>query len=272
MRKGHCYRKCINLEICVYALKIYTRIKANAYIVNKAFCVLLGIQQLRTVAKLHLALAVATLLLLYLLQDQTSPVVKRSTPKKDSFKCPLTERGVALSKFEPFSLDSLRYALEQFADTSKSIYVALVDSAFADVATNLYLTSFKRLNTTNYLFVAMNAECCDVLSSRGINCLHYIPEFKEGRNASVVNSKEFNIKTSFRAKIVLDSLKLCFSPFLIDLDIMFISNPLETVLPLADKYDLIVQDDIGHRWNTGFYFGKPTSKLFNFSRNAIRPV
>ena len=78
----------------------------------------------------------------------------------------MTEHGVALSKFEPFSLDSLRYALEQFADASKAIYVALVDSAFADVATNLYLTSFKRLNITNYLFVAMNAECCEIISSK----------------------------------------------------------------------------------------------------------
>ena len=194
-------------------------------------------------------------------------MVKRSRPtqsKSDLYQGPSTEDGVFLPKFELFSLDSLRYALEQLADVNKAIYVALVDSAFADVATNLYLTSFGRLNITNYLFVAMNAKCCEVLSSRGINCLHYIPEFKDGQSASVYQSAGFNVKTNFRAKIVLDSLKLGFSPFLIDLDIVFISNPLDIVLPLADKHDLIVQDDGGHRWNTGFYFGKPAPKLIRF--------
>ena len=82
--------------------------------------------------------------------------------------------------------------------------------------------------------------------------------------ASHYNSEAYNIKTKLKIKIVSDSLKLGFSPFLVDLDVVFTSNPLNIVLPLVDKHDLIVQDNGRNKWNTGFYFGKATPKLTNF--------
>ena len=230
---------------------------------KKVVCVLLG-NRLRHYAGLYLALMVTTLLLFCRLQYLTSHVRTPLTPmtrsKNDSYK----EQSNFLPTLEPFSLDALRYSLEKFADVNKTIFITLVDNAYVDVALNLYLTSFKRLAIENYLFIAMNAKCCDVLNSRGINCLHYIPEYSHGQNASVYNSGAFNIKTNLKAKPVLDSLKLGFSPFLIDLDVVFISNPLDIVLPLADKHDLIVQDNRNHNLNSGFYFGKSTPKLIEY--------
>ena len=216
-------------------------------------CVVLLGRRRKAYTKVYLALVVMTTLSCYLLMRPSSTAHE------------LTEHSVLkLPKFDPLSLDSLRYSLQRLADANKVIYVSLVDDAFVDVAMNLYLTSFKRLAIDNYLFVAMNAKCCAVLSSRGINCLQYLPEFKDGQKSSNYGHAAFNIKTNFRAKIVLDALRLGFNPFLVDLDIVFISNPLEIVLPLADKYDIIVQNDGDKKLNGGFYFGKPTPKLINF--------
>ena len=142
--------------------------------------------------KVFLAVAVLTVLACTLLQSRLSKRLNRISRERL-----LTKHSGFLQQLDRISPDLLQQALVRLADANKVIYVALVDDAFVDVATNLYLTSFKRLAIANYLFVSMNAQCCEVLSSRGINCLHYITEYSSGQTASVYGNVIFNVKTNF---------------------------------------------------------------------------
>ena len=189
-------------------------------------------------------------------------------------RCEQVQNRTAIA--DQFSITVLEKSIKSLADSNRNIYIAIVDYAYADVATNLYLTSFKRLSITNYLFISLNAKGCDVLDARGINCFHYIGEFKEGLTSSTCRTKGFHIKTNQRARIVLDSLRLGYNPFLVDLDIVFLTDPGPIVYPLGEQHDLVIQDDANGLINTGFYYARPTplsleffTKAYNFSQTKL---
>ena len=162
-----------------------------------------------------------------------------------------------------YSLARYEMTLSRIA-INRNIYLAIVDFAYADYATNLYLTSFKRLSIENYLFVALDEKCCEVLDARGINCLHHFQNFSIGLTRSQVKTPSFNLKTNTRARIVLDALKLGYNPFLVDFDIVFISDPGPIVYELGAKHELVIQDDGGGRFNTGFYYARPSRNIIDF--------
>ena len=138
-------------------------------------------------------------------------------------RCEQVQNRTAIA--DQFSITVLEKSIKSLADSNRNIYIGIADHAYADVATNLYLTSFKRLSITNYLFISLNAKGCDVLDARGINCLHYIGEFQEGLTPSTCRTVGFHIKTNQRARIVVDSLRLGYNLFLVDLDIVFVEDP-----------------------------------------------
>ena len=217
-------------------------------------------------SKLNLLMLVVMTMCCCLLYGRYARIRSVEPQNKNVLNFDSFEPGVFVPKLDNISINSLRYALEKHSDKNKTIFVALVDYGFIDVALNLYLTSFKRLAIANYLFVAMNEKCCVILRSRKINCLHYMREFEDGQNASKFGSKAYNIKTNFKIKLVLDVMQLGYNPFLVDLDIVFFANPLYIVLPLADKHDLVVMDDGRNKWNTGFYFCHATKKSYRIFR------
>ena len=162
-----------------------------------------------------------------------------------------------------YSLARYELALSRIA-INRNIYLAIADFAYADYATNLYLTSFKRLSIENYLFVALDEKCCEVLDARGINCLQHFQNFSIGLTRSQVTTPSFNLKTNTRARIVLDALKLGYNPFLVDLDIVFVLDPGPIVYELGAKHELVIQDDGGGRFNTGFYYARPSRNIIDF--------
>ena len=160
------------------------------------------------------------------LYDQFGSIATPAKPQhKNMLKFDSSEQlSIFVPNAENVSVNTLLYTLEKHSDKNKTIFVSLVDYAFVDVAINLYLTSFKRLSIANYLFVALNTKCCDILRSRKIDCVHYTREFEDGNSASRFGSTAYNVKTNFKIKLVLDVMQLGFNPFLVDLDIVFFAN------------------------------------------------
>ena len=163
-------------------------------------------------------------------------------------------------KLPKLSSMTLQNAISSISDQNRNIYVSMVDYGFLDVAINLYLTSFKRLGIKNYLFVALNQRCCDVLDARNINCVRYFSEYEAGLTASNYGTKTYKKKTHFKSKLVLELLKLGFNPFFLDADIVLIKNIGSTVFKLGQRFDMVAQRDVS-AMNTGFYYGKSTAKL-----------
>jgi len=152
---------------------------------------------------------------------------------------------------ESFVQNVQRYALNGV------IAVATFDVTYASMALNLYLTSFKKMNIDNYLFIATDNLGCEKLKPFGAHCIHYMNS-KKAKRASVYGSRDYNINTCLKPKIVLDSLKCGLDILLVDLDIVFFQNP----LPFFTKYrdfDFISQlDPSGNSVNSGFFLVRNT--------------
>jgi Nucleotide-diphospho-sugar transferase len=105
------------------------------------------------------------------------------------------------------------------------IVLALVDSAFADMALNLYESSLRPNGIRNFLFVGAGRRACDMLSNASLPCYYYT-EDKDTEVASIYKSPEFIRKMNIRTDMILDALSVGFTVLHTDLDVVFLRNPL----------------------------------------------
>ena len=134
--------------------------------------------------------------------------------------------------------------LKAKANADKLILLAAVDFAYIDMAINLFETSIKRFHITNFVFICFDNESYHGLQKRGISSFLY--QQKVASNVPPrYNTKEFNEKTGVKMKIIAASLMLGFNTMIMDVDIVFLRNPLPH-LPL--DFDLAIQDDL-QVWN-----------------------
>ena len=78
----------------------------------------------------------------------------------------------------------------------------------------------------------------------------------------------FNIKANKKFNAVLDTLKLGFNPFLVDVDVVFIQDPREIVYTRGLSHDLVVQSDSDFRRNSGFFYCRSTEKMMSTFQKA----
>jgi hypothetical protein len=105
------------------------------------------------------------------------------------------------------------------------IVLALVDSAFADMALNLYESSLRPNGIRNFLFVGAGRRACELLRNASLPCYHYT-EDKDTEVASIYKSPEFIRKMNIRTDMILDALSVGFTVLHTDLDVVFLRNPL----------------------------------------------
>ena len=134
--------------------------------------------------------------------------------------------------------------LKTTADDKKLILFAVVDSAYLDMAINLYETSINRFRIKNYVFICLDSSSFDSLQKRKIRSFLYKQKVASNNPARFA-TKQFNEKTSIKMKIVTASVMLGFNTLLMDVDIVFFRNPIPH-LPL--EFDLAIQDDM-QIWN-----------------------
>ncbi|ESO07127.1 hypothetical protein HELRODRAFT_170428 [Helobdella robusta] len=158
----------------------------------------------------------------------------------------------------------------------KFIILALTDRAFVDMTLNLYLSSFKRFNISNYLFVGAGLEACHLVSL-DINCVHYTDD-PDSRVANSFGTKSFIHKINIRTGMILDALLAGYTVLHTDLDVIFLKIREEIELQKAKvsiKESLpqksLQENDMAILWdyqsyNAGFLAVKPT----NFSITVYR--
>jgi len=63
--------------------------------------------------------------------------------------------------------------LTKCATPDRFIVLALVDTAFVDMAINLYESSLKPNKIDNFLFVGAGEKACEMLQNASLPCYHY---------------------------------------------------------------------------------------------------
>ena len=147
------------------------------------------------------------------------------------------------------------HLLKSRADNQSVIVLALTDSSYVEMALNLYLSSFVKLDIVNYLFVCADSTSSDYLTSLGIPNINAFND-KGGSKLSNWGSKDFKRKTHYKTSMILEGLKLGLNVLVTDLDIVFLKNPIPYLN--CSSCDLQIQSDM-IEGNSGFYMVRPTS-------------
>ena len=119
--------------------------------------------------------------------------------------------------------------------------LAVTDLGYIEMAHNLYESSFKRFNLENYLFVCSHEKAEEYLLSRNIHAISLWNDSLSTRE-SLYSEKGYRNKTNFKTDSVYKSLLLGYTTLLVDVDVVFLRNPLPYLLNLSREYDLIIQD------------------------------
>lgn len=133
------------------------------------------------------------------------------------------------------SNDAFIRAIAARASADRYVVLALVDSAFVDMAVNLYETSLRPNGIDNFLFVGVGERTCDELGNasalssatggRPLPCYHYT-DVEGSETASVYLSADFLRKMNIRTDMIIDALAAGFTVVHTDLDVVFFKNPL----------------------------------------------
>lgn len=129
---------------------------------------------------------------------------------------------------------------------NRTILLAMVDVAFADLAVNFYLMSLLPHGITNFLFVGASHGACDLPRAAGAACFPFREDPDSG-TASLYLSKNFLRKMNIRSEMILEALWGGFTVIHTDLDVAFLRNP----LPLLSSLDPGV--DVACLWDDGAY-------------------
>ena len=152
-----------------------------------------------------------------------------------------------------------------------TIVIASFDITYVSMALNLFLTSFKAFNITNHLFVASDHLGCLELLSRGAHCVQYA-NISIGSGPSYFNQRDYNVKACVKPRIVLDCLEAGFDVLLVDLDIVFLKNPLPSIQECKDC-DFVAQiDPDAAEINSGFYLVRHTTSGLTLFRNVVERI
>lgn len=145
-----------------------------------------------------------------------------------------------------------------------NIILVCVDSGYTAMAINLYLTSFKRLNITNYIFMGTDAYVCPVLRQYNITCHTYIKGLWREQN-SIWGTSEFSKKTHYKTRAILDVLLLGYTVLIVDVDIVFLKNPFPYLN--CQQCDIQIQNDMVEG-NSGFYLARPSKPSISLHSTA----
>jgi len=124
------------------------------------------------------------------------------------------------------------------ASSDKFIILAAVDIAFIDMAFNLYESSFRPHGIDNFLFVDMGRRVCQKLSTASLPCVRHSSSTRGFEAASRFNSKGFNRKVLVKVDAMLDALAADYTVLLVDVDVVFLKNPIPHLKVKRSSSDL----------------------------------
>ena len=164
---------------------------------------------------------------------------------KDDVKYPPSPRVIQ---------SNLVKAISNRADHNNTIFLAMLDMGFLDMAINFYETSLKKYDIENYLFVGASREACVELNHLSIACFTYVEDVA-GNLSSIYLSPDFIRKMNIRTDMILEALGAAYTVIHVDVDVIFLQNPITELHGITD--------DISALWdncayNAGFLIVRPS--------------
>lgn len=143
------------------------------------------------------------------------------------------------------------------ASPDRFVVLAMVDASFADMAINLYESSFRPNGIEHFLFVGTGSRTCRMLFDHSLPCFYYADDI-DSDVASVYGSPDFIRKMNIRTEMILDALDAGFTVLHTDLDVVFLRDPVPDVKAIVGRADLAALRD-SSVYNAGFIVVRPTA-------------
>lgn len=156
--------------------------------------------------------------------------------------------------------------LARHASHEKVIMLSVADVGYIDMAMNLYLSSYQKLNLTNYLIICTDVQSYSALAKNGLNVHLYSNQSASSDASSSYGMGKFYKQANTKLQVVYNALLLNYSVLLVDLDIVLLQNPFSY---LSHECDLIISSDFWEG-NSGFYFVHPTTAGKTLLQDACR--
>jgi hypothetical protein len=125
---------------------------------------------------------------------------------------------------------SYHEALKTTADERNLVVLVPMDSGVVDMALNLFYTSLKPLGIHNHLFLSTDAEGCARSMSQGVLGCHVYASDADAADSSAFGSSAWRRKVNYKNDMIRHALDLHFNVLLVDVDIVFLKNPLRHVI------------------------------------------
>ena len=196
----------------------------------------------------------------YLHRQQEKKNTKISVPMMDD----------QFKGYWPNDIKLFKDFLHKKANKDNIVILLVVDVPFVDMAINLYETSFKKLNITNYIFFGAHEEATKMLQSQNFDALTGWND-TEGETSSNFGSKHFFRKNLYKTIGALVALKLGYNVLVMDVDIILLKNPFE--LLKCNTCDIIFSTEGNtHRLNAGFYLAFNKTETIILHQSVIEKV
>ena len=157
-------------------------------------------------------------------------------------------------------------ALKRSSNHDGVVFLILTDFGYLDQSLNQYITSIKRLQIHNFLYVSMDRATSETLESHNIAQFLFCQD-KDGHMSSTYGTQGYRRKTHMKTTIILEALKLGFTVFIVDVDIVFLKNPLPFLT--CPDCDIQIQNDL-KEGNSGFYLARPTTAAIELHISSLR--
>ena len=158
-------------------------------------------------------------------------------------------------------------ALRAKSDHEGLLYVSIVDGAVLDMATNLYLSSYKRHGIDNFLFVCTDKESIHEFTRLSISCFDFRQDWIDASGYKT-QAEVFKRKTHLKTKVVLSALLLGYTIVMTDVDMVFLKPPNLFIKKYLDEFDMQFIEDGGDP-STAFYVVRPTSGSLEAHKMAL---
>ena len=182
---------------------------------------------------------------------------------------------------KPLTLDAVLESIQstktnagqKINDVDSIVILSLVGLGYLDMALNLYETSFRRHNISNYIFAATDNLTCSKLQqeeqSEPVRCVH---AFDDARSivASDYASEDFERKCFLKLTLALRALRRNLTVLIVDLDVVFLRNPLPVIVVTCPECDIVAQLDKESTLSAGFYLARPTPNVLDVFDEALR--
>ena len=173
-------------------------------------------------------------------------------------------------EYWPVDMDLFINTLRRKADTNKTIIISMVDKSFVNMAINLFETSLKKQNITNYIFLCAHAKASEKLLSRSINAISVWHD-EQGEIASSYGSQYFIKKNIYKTVAATIGLKLGYTIVVMDTDIVLLKNPYPHFI--CNDCDMIFSTEGNtDTLNAGFYVGFPTQNTILIHEYVVEMV